>query len=182
MIGYGSRSISLSESFVDDGSSASDEDAVGLLWRPGEVILGLYEVLSVIETGGMGVMYRVRHRGWEMDLAVKVPRPALVASTAQQRNFERKPPPLSMRPSVALSADRQAAVAGDPHSSNLRVWQHSSERCVQAIYARAPEINPDEYLNTDVHRPRRPPPPLHAERADRAHDLISANPHRFDRR
>ena len=55
-------------------TDAGGEDAVRLSWRPGEVILGLYEVLEVVEGGGMGLVYRVRHRGWGMDLAVKVPR------------------------------------------------------------------------------------------------------------
>jgi hypothetical protein len=48
---------------------------VPLVWRPGDVILGLYEVIAVAGTGGMGVVYRVRHRDWQMDLAVKVPQP-----------------------------------------------------------------------------------------------------------
>lgn len=48
-------------------------------WRPGAVILDLYEVLDVISTGGMGLVYRVRHLGWNVELAVKVPRAELQA-------------------------------------------------------------------------------------------------------
>lgn len=57
-------------------------------WRPGEVILDLYEVLGKTK-GGMGVVYRVRHRDWGIDLAVKVPRVALLRHSPESvRNFE----------------------------------------------------------------------------------------------
>jgi WD40 repeat protein/serine/threonine protein kinase len=57
-------------------------------WRPGEVILDLYEVLGKTK-GGMGVVYRVRHRDWGIDLAVKVPRAALLRHSPESlRNFE----------------------------------------------------------------------------------------------
>lgn len=64
------------------------EDAVALVWRPGDVILDLYEVLEVVRSGGMGLVYRVRHRGWDIELAVKAPRPELAATPAQLRDFE----------------------------------------------------------------------------------------------
>src|SRR5262245_37400241 len=47
------------------------------VWQPGQVILDLYEVKQV-HKGGTGLVYRVRHRGWDTDLAVKTPRPELV--------------------------------------------------------------------------------------------------------
>ncbi|WP_419703531.1 protein kinase domain-containing protein [Promicromonospora sp. NFX87] len=57
-------------------------------WRPGEVILDLYEVLGKTK-GGMGVVYRVRHQDWGIDLAVKVPRAALLRHSPESvRNFE----------------------------------------------------------------------------------------------
>ncbi|MFF4834864.1 protein kinase [Streptomyces sp. NPDC001315] len=59
-------------------------------WRRGDVVLGLYEVLDVLESGGMGLVYRVRHRSWSTDLAVKVPRPELVATSAGGSGFERE--------------------------------------------------------------------------------------------
>ena len=36
-------------------------------WQPGETVLGLYEVKDV-RSGGMGVVHRVRHLGWQVDL------------------------------------------------------------------------------------------------------------------
>ncbi|MFJ9031843.1 protein kinase [Streptomyces sp. NPDC102274] len=57
-------------------------------WRPGELILVLYEVRDVIRSGGMGLVYRVLHRDWNVELAVKVPRPALAATEQGLRDFE----------------------------------------------------------------------------------------------
>lgn len=58
------------------------------LWGVGDVIDWLYEVREVITSGGMGVVYRVHHRGWNVDLAVKTPRAALVSSARQAAQFE----------------------------------------------------------------------------------------------
>ncbi|MFE4663465.1 protein kinase [Streptomyces sp. NPDC056716] len=57
-------------------------------WRAGDVVLGLYEVLDTVHSGGMGVVHRVRHLGWNVDLAVKTPRPERVASDGGRRRFE----------------------------------------------------------------------------------------------
>ncbi|NOX56118.1 MAG: protein kinase, partial [Planctomycetes bacterium] len=68
-------------------------------WRIGDVILDLYEVLPVTEgfgpdarlqayhQGGMGRVYRVRHRGWNMDLAVKCPLPEMFANPRHRQVF-----------------------------------------------------------------------------------------------
>jgi serine/threonine protein kinase len=58
------------------------------VWRIGDVIADLYEVRDEIKTGGMGRVYRVWHRGWSMELAVKVPKPKLVTSPVSMANFE----------------------------------------------------------------------------------------------
>ncbi len=57
-------------------------------WRVGEVVDELYEVREVITSGGMGVVHRVHHRGWKMELAVKTPRPELVSSPQRMADFE----------------------------------------------------------------------------------------------
>ncbi|HXY40281.1 MAG TPA: protein kinase, partial [Vicinamibacteria bacterium] len=59
-------------------------------WRPGEVILGLYEVVEVLGQGGMGRVYRVRHRGWGLDLALKVPLAAALDAAGGADLFERE--------------------------------------------------------------------------------------------
>src|SRR4051794_2961149 len=58
------------------------------VWQPGEVVLDLYEVLDDVRSGGMGTVQRVRHLGWNVDLAVKTPRPERVASDSGRRRFE----------------------------------------------------------------------------------------------
>ncbi|MDW8003008.1 MAG: protein kinase, partial [Deltaproteobacteria bacterium] len=56
-------------------------------WQVGDLILGLYEVKEIFSTGGMGLVYRVHHRLWNIDLAVKSPRPALFQTEEQKQVF-----------------------------------------------------------------------------------------------
>src|SRR5262249_2033446 len=65
-------------------------DGVPEVWRPGDAILDLYEVREVFTSGGMGLVYRVRHRGWNVDLAVKCPRPQFFLNEQDKENFERE--------------------------------------------------------------------------------------------
>ena len=62
----------------------------GIAWEPGEVVLGLYEVQGVLGQGGMGRVYRVRHRGWDLDLAVKAPLAAVLDASGGADLFERE--------------------------------------------------------------------------------------------
>ncbi|MDX6501567.1 MAG: hypothetical protein QOG23_4827 [Blastocatellia bacterium] len=50
------------------------EDGVPAVWDIGDVILHLYEVKDVFWPGARGLVYRVHHREWNIDLAVKSPR------------------------------------------------------------------------------------------------------------
>lgn len=59
-------------------------------WQIGNNILGTYEVKQVHEGGGMGLVFRVRHRGWNMDLAVKSPRPEYFVTDQQKQDFIRE--------------------------------------------------------------------------------------------
>ena len=59
----------------------------GGTWRIGEVVDGRYQVLQVHRTGGMGLVYRVRHLEWRTDLAVKCPRAELFETEAQRERF-----------------------------------------------------------------------------------------------
>lgn len=43
------------------------------IWRPGDVILDLYEVEKIITTGGMARIYVTRHRDWNVKVAIKSP-------------------------------------------------------------------------------------------------------------
>ena len=59
-------------------------------WQVGSVVGGVYEVRGVLGEGGMGTVYRVRHRGWNMDLAVKSPKAAIFARGAGREAFVRE--------------------------------------------------------------------------------------------
>lgn len=67
--------------------SRSAEDDSPQVWQPGQVILNLYEVTDLLGEGGMGQVHKVRHRGWNMDLAVKSPRAAWIARAGGVENF-----------------------------------------------------------------------------------------------
>jgi len=77
----------LSPSAADSGKVKAAEERVSGEWHEGDVILDLYEVKGVAGEGGMGRVYRVHHRGWNMDLAVKCPRPNSFATEEQKARF-----------------------------------------------------------------------------------------------
>ncbi|WP_420263666.1 protein kinase domain-containing protein [Candidatus Magnetominusculus dajiuhuensis] len=57
-------------------------------WSIGEVILNLYEITGFLGEGGMGKVYKVRHRGWNVDLAVKSPKPSELARSGGSKGFQ----------------------------------------------------------------------------------------------
>ena len=59
-------------------------------WKVGDLVLGLYEVTAVLGEGGMGRVYRVRHRGWDVDLAVKAPLPSALEAAGGADAFEKE--------------------------------------------------------------------------------------------
>lgn len=71
-------------------SRTSPEEAVPVEWKEGEVILGVYEVKRLLGRGGMGSVYQVHHRGWDMDLAVKWPKPEALVARRGADLFERE--------------------------------------------------------------------------------------------
>ena len=72
------------------GRSFPTEDAVPPVWEVGDVILDLYEVKQIHDTGGLGLVYRVHHRNWNVDLAVKTPRPQFFQTEPHKELFERE--------------------------------------------------------------------------------------------
>lgn len=62
-------------------------EQIPIEWQPGDVILDLYEVKEVHLGGGMGIVYRVLHQGWNIDLAVKCPRESFSLTKDQISNF-----------------------------------------------------------------------------------------------
>ncbi|MDR1052155.1 MAG: protein kinase [Deltaproteobacteria bacterium] len=60
-------------------------------YRPGDLVLGIYRVESqAIESGGMGRVWRVRHAGWNSDLAMKRPRAEFFVNEKHKADFTRE--------------------------------------------------------------------------------------------
>ncbi|HEY9605211.1 MAG TPA: protein kinase [Allocoleopsis sp.] len=59
-------------------------------WKVGDIILDLYKVTGVLGEGGFGTVYKVRHQGWNIDLAMKSPKPETVEEVGGVENFERE--------------------------------------------------------------------------------------------
>ncbi|EFH84643.1 protein kinase domain-containing protein [Ktedonobacter racemifer] len=72
------------------GTPAVAKDTQGAAWHVGEELLNQYEVMGLLGEGGMGMVYKVHHRGWNIDLAVKSPQPALFAREGGEENFIRE--------------------------------------------------------------------------------------------
>jgi serine/threonine protein kinase len=68
----------------------SDPETVPAVWEVGDLILDKYEVRQIFTGGGMGLVYRVYHRDWGIDLAVKSPRPEYFRTEEHIKNFERE--------------------------------------------------------------------------------------------
>lgn len=69
------------------GGGGESEADVPVDWNDGEVILGIYQVLKVLGIGGMGKVYKVRHLGWNMELAVKCPKAEILEVPGAKDNF-----------------------------------------------------------------------------------------------
>jgi len=72
------------------GQTESAEDNIPAVWKVGDDVLGLYRVKEIHGGGNMGLVYRVHHQIWDIDLAVKTPRKEILRSQVQQDNFQRE--------------------------------------------------------------------------------------------
>jgi len=65
------------------------------LWNVGDIIFGVYEVKPIAEgvphaEGGVGVVHRIYHREWDMDLAVKSPKPQFFQTEHGKKSYEQE--------------------------------------------------------------------------------------------
>lgn len=82
------QAITLPEGAAGFPGMATAEDLGD--WKSGDVIDGKYEVREKLGHGGMGVVYRVHHRRWRIDLAVKLPTRRLVDHPQARQRFLRE--------------------------------------------------------------------------------------------
>jgi len=59
-------------------------------WQPGQTLLDTYKVVGKLGEGGMGLVYLVHHKSWNMDLAVKQPKATLFATQKGKEDFIRE--------------------------------------------------------------------------------------------
>ena len=71
------------ETYPEGNGSA---DQVPETWKVGDIILSLYEVKEVLGRGGFGVVYRVWHKEWNLDLAVKCPQQEKFLTDQQKKD------------------------------------------------------------------------------------------------
>ena len=74
---------------MPDDATLDDAAPATAGWRVGDRIAGQYEITE-IHRGGMGVVHRARHLGWDTDVAVKRPRPELFRTGADRDRFVRE--------------------------------------------------------------------------------------------
>ena len=93
------KTLALTENFEESAALYHDEEddfvkekeeSVPAEWKEGDIILGMYEVTSILGQGAMGKVYKVRHLLWNEDLAVKSPKEKVLSMAGGAKNFERE--------------------------------------------------------------------------------------------
>jgi tetratricopeptide (TPR) repeat protein len=59
-------------------------------WKVGDFIDGRFDVTGILGEGGMGTVYKIYYRPWNMELAVKSPRPEIFVRGDGRENFIRE--------------------------------------------------------------------------------------------
>ncbi|MDR1957545.1 MAG: protein kinase [Planctomycetaceae bacterium] len=73
----------------------AEPESLTPIWKVGDVLLGVYEVLPMpngqpYSEGGVGVVHRVYHREWDIELAVKSPKPSVFQVESGKASYERE--------------------------------------------------------------------------------------------
>jgi tetratricopeptide (TPR) repeat protein len=71
----------------ETGQIGQAADIVAARIEKGDLLLDTYRVETDPIRGGMGVVWRVRHSGWDVDLALKRPKPNLFQTETQKSAF-----------------------------------------------------------------------------------------------
>jgi len=85
-----SPTLTYGSDYADRDSISKAEGRVEKEWEPGDIILGLYEVIEVLGEGAYCKVYRVHHHGWNTSLAVKSLKEKLAENDIRRRLFVRE--------------------------------------------------------------------------------------------
>ena len=102
-------------------------------WQPGDTLLDTYTISGVLGEGGMGKVYRVHHKTWNIDLAVKSPRSQYFQTKAQRDLFVSEAETwvnLGLHPHIA-SCYYVRSLGGIPRVFAELVEGGSLEECIQ---------------------------------------------------
>ncbi|MCX6162170.1 MAG: hypothetical protein NTV87_12665, partial [Ignavibacteriae bacterium] len=66
------------------------EDNIPIQWNINDEYLGLYEIKEILGKGGMGIVHRVWHKIWKMDIAVKSPLEKIINTESGLESFIRE--------------------------------------------------------------------------------------------
>ena len=90
-----SMSLSMSKGSIQEEDSRPDVPEAGIAGERDSItneeivrgtrILDTYEVISDAVRGGMGRVWKVRHSGWNTDLAMKRPQPRFFSEGSEKR-------------------------------------------------------------------------------------------------
>lgn len=110
---------------------AFGETVAPVEWKVGDTILGIYEVTGLLGQGGFGKVYKVHHKSWNMDLAVKSPLPELFTDEEAVAKFIREAETwvnLNLHPNI-VQCHYVRTIGGIPRifaehvgGGNLRQW------------------------------------------------------------
>jgi len=75
---------------IHGGQNQPSPDKILREWQVNDVILNLYVVKQILGQGGFGKVYRLFHRDWNLDLAVKTPNRKAIEAAGGVDNFERE--------------------------------------------------------------------------------------------
>jgi len=85
-----SPTLTYGSDYADRDSISKAEGRVEKEWEPGDIILGLYEVIEVLGEGAYCKVYRVHHHGWNTSLAVKSLKEKLAENDIRRRLYVRE--------------------------------------------------------------------------------------------